>query len=226
MLAPAIRVRRERISRSPRSLPREWAGQRGAAARRRRAPARVYLPGGRPPRVGEIFSNPDLARTLSRDRRGRAATRSIAATSPAHRRAAPAQHGGALTPPTLPSIERRMGDAALDDLSRLDGLRAAAERPGHRRADDAQPARARSRSATTATTPPRRCTRSSRRRSWPTPTWRATSCDPALPRRAGRGDAVEGVRRASARARSIRAAPNPERRAGHAADARRRHDLL
>ena len=59
----------------------------------------------------------------------------------------------------LRGVRARMGDAAVDDVSRLDGLRAAAQRAGLRGADDAQhPGALRSRAAG-AHTPPRRCTR-------------------------------------------------------------------
>jgi gamma-glutamyltranspeptidase/glutathione hydrolase len=43
----------------------EWADQRGKLAATPNASA-TYLPGGQPPRFGEIFRNPDLAQTLRR----------------------------------------------------------------------------------------------------------------------------------------------------------------
>ena len=63
-----------------------------------------------------------------------------------------------MTAADLAEFERRMGRADLDDLSRLDGLRAAAERPGHRGARDAQHHGALSARASTATIRRARCT--------------------------------------------------------------------
>ncbi len=48
---------------------------------------------------------------------------------------------------TCRGLRRRVGDAAHDHVSRVDGVRDTAEQPGHRRADDAQHPRACSRSA-------------------------------------------------------------------------------
>ena len=99
------------------------------------------MPDGRAPREGEVFRNPDLARTLraiaegGRDAFYRGA---IAKTIVAFSRS----NGGLLrarrtSPPTRPT-----GSSRLHRLPRLRRLGAAAERPGHRRAADAERARA------------------------------------------------------------------------------------
>ena len=92
----------------------------------------------RAPTAGEVFRNPDLAGSLRRiAERGRDGfykgpmAEAILAIS---KRAG--RHDDRRRPRGVPA---RMGRADLDDLPRLDGVRAAAERPGHRRADDAQP---------------------------------------------------------------------------------------
>ena len=77
----------------------EWAGSVPALQTDRHATA-TYLPGGRAPVAGEVFRNPDLARTLgaiARDGgdafyRGEVAKRILACS---------AEHGGALTPGDL-----------------------------------------------------------------------------------------------------------------------------
>ena len=70
ILAPAIRIADEGFP-VPEITAAEWAG--GETLLRADAEAaRVYLPGGRAPRVGQMFSNPDLAgtyRTLASDGR-------------------------------------------------------------------------------------------------------------------------------------------------------------
>ena len=70
LLAPAIRAAEEGFRITPR-VARDWerhAGRLGEAA------AKLYLPGGRPPRVGDKMHHPALARTLRRiAREGRAA---------------------------------------------------------------------------------------------------------------------------------------------------------
>ena len=103
-----------------------------------RTPRETYLPNGRAPHAGEVFRNPDLAASL----------RLIAREGPA------AFYEGQIADAILAlsaragrhddgrrsqRVRARMGRADLHDLSRLDGLRAAAEHAGHRGADDAQP---------------------------------------------------------------------------------------
>ena len=72
VLAPAIRIA-ERAFRSPRSPRQNGQGRRPCCGPTRSA-ARIYLPGGPAPRVGQIFRNPDLAATFARSPQ-RAATR-------------------------------------------------------------------------------------------------------------------------------------------------------
>ena len=101
------------------------------------AAAATFLPGGRAPVAGEVFKNPNLAKTLEAIARGgRDAfyrgpiAQAIAADMKAR--------GGLLTAADLAAQSRRLDRAHLDDLSRLRGARAAAEHAGRRRARDAQ----------------------------------------------------------------------------------------
>ena len=94
----------------------------------------VYLPDGRPPEAGEIFRNPDLARSLRAIAahggdafyRGEIAARILECSD---------NRGGAFTPADLVRLPGGVGDAPDDDLSGLGGLRDPAEQPGHRRVD-------------------------------------------------------------------------------------------
>ena len=99
--------------------------------------ARTYLPHGRAPRAGEVFKNAELAASL----------RLIAREGPAafyNGQIADAilelssQHGGTMTAADLSEFEPEWVEPDIHDLSRLDGLRAAAQHAGHRRAADAQ----------------------------------------------------------------------------------------
>ncbi|MBV8963087.1 MAG: gamma-glutamyltransferase family protein, partial [Hyphomicrobiales bacterium] len=70
LLAPAIRAAEEGFLVTPR-VARDWERH---AARLGEAAAKIYLPGGRPPSVGDKMHHPALARTLRRiAREGRAA---------------------------------------------------------------------------------------------------------------------------------------------------------
>ena len=70
---------------------------------------------------------------------------------------------------------RRMGRAGQHQLPRLRRLGTAAQRPGHRRAADAQPARRLRLSKSPASAAPSTCTCSSKPRSSPSPTARAAT---------------------------------------------------
>ena len=120
--------------------------------------ARTYLPGGRPPAPGELFKNPDLARSLPRiaERgrdgfyKGETADAIVSDCSRGRR------HDDRRRPRRATA---RVGRADLDAVSRLDGLGAAAEHAGHRGADDARTHGAPSRSASTASISRGRSTR-------------------------------------------------------------------
>ena len=97
---------------------------------------RVFLPGGKPPAPGEMFVQPDLARTL----------RDLAAEGPdlfyrgrvARAIAERMEADGFLTLDDLGAPHRRVGRADLHDVSRLHGVRDPAADPGRDRADRAQ----------------------------------------------------------------------------------------
>ena len=207
VLAPAIRIAEEGFP-VPEITAAEWAGRRSPAARRRRGRAR--LPAGRPGAArrarcsGIPISRRPIARSPSDGRdafyRGDIARRIVSCSDRARRRADRRRPCG---------IRRRVGRAALDDLPRLDRLRAAAERAGHRRADDAQPARARRRSARTAHNSVEALHTLIEAKKLAYADMARHVADPAFHQRAGGGAAVEGVRRPSARARSIPARAQP-----------------
>ena len=119
--------------------------------------ARTYLPGGRPPSAGDVFANPAVARTLRQvGEQGRDAfyagdlARAILACS--------ARLGGTMVAADLAEFIGERIAPALDDVSRLDGVRASAERAGHLRADDAEHRSSSFLSVSTATTRLTRCT--------------------------------------------------------------------
>ena len=220
VLAPAIQIAEEGFP-VPEITAAEWAGS-ATLLQATEESARVYLPGGWAPRVGQMFRNPDLAasyralgvrgtrRLLSR--RHRPAHRQLLGSP--QRRALCRRPGG---------VRRGVGHPALDDISRLDGLRAAAQRAGHRRTDDAQPDRARADRIVRAqfgrgTAHAHRGEEAGLRRHG------AARLRPRVPYGPGRRDAVEGLRRA-ARAADRSGARQPGGRTRHAADPRRRHHL-
>ena len=125
---------------------------------------RVYMKNGETPKLGEIARNPELA----------AAYELIAAQGAA------AFYKGAIAKAIVKTSERLGGKMALADLSefasewvtarlhrisRLEGLRTAAQQPGHRAAGNAQHPVAPSRWGATRRAAWRNCTRRSRRRS-------------------------------------------------------------
>ena len=95
------------------------------------------MPSGRAPARRRAVPQPRPGVDLRADR-GRRARRLLRGR---HRRAAcspvPPTLGGTLECRRSARVRARMGAAAVGPLSRLDGVRAAAERPGHRGADDA-----------------------------------------------------------------------------------------
>ena len=120
--------------------------------------AQTYLPNGRAPRAGEVFRNPRSRRIAAAHRgaagrpafyKGRIADAILALSR---------ERGGTMTAADLKEFEPEWVEPDLHDLSRLDGLRAAAQHAGHRRADDAQPDGAVSAGASTDSTAPTRCT--------------------------------------------------------------------
>ena len=133
-----------------------WAG---GAARLAAEPlaAQTFLPNGRAPRAGEIFKNPRLAGIAAADcaeRRGRFLRREDRGSDRRHL-AREGRHDDAGGPEGL---QARVGRSDFDDLSRMDGVRAAAEHAGHRGADDAEHHGAAIRSRSTASRARRRCT--------------------------------------------------------------------
>ena len=138
LLAPAIFYADEGFP----GLGRDRRALGGADRQARaRSPTRraTYLPDGRAPRAGEIFRNPDLAGSLRLIADARARPVSTRARPPTRSSRSRSEKGGTMTAADLARVRARMGRSDLDDLSRLDGLRAAAEHAGHRGADDAQP---------------------------------------------------------------------------------------
>jgi gamma-glutamyltranspeptidase/glutathione hydrolase len=97
-LAPAIAYARHGFPVTP-IIAAQWAEQTDFL-RRDSAAAATYLPGGRAPRAGEWFSNPDLARTMQ----------AIADSGIAH------FYGGALGQRLVSHVERLGGFLTLDDL--------------------------------------------------------------------------------------------------------------
>jgi gamma-glutamyltranspeptidase/glutathione hydrolase len=97
-LAPAIAYARDGFPVTP-IIAAQWAEQTDFL-RRDSAAAATYLPGGRAPRAGEWFSNPDLARTMQ----------AIADSGVAH------FYGGALGQRLVSHVERLGGFLTLDDL--------------------------------------------------------------------------------------------------------------
>ena len=138
-LQPAIGYARDGFPVSP-IIAAQWADET-AFLERDSAAAATFLPGGRAPKAGEWFRNPDYARTLQE----------IADQRHRHllwRRARPAHRGatrgtGRLHHARRPQEERAdLGDADLGAVPRLPRVGAAAEQSGDRRARDAAHPRA------------------------------------------------------------------------------------
>ena len=98
---------------------------------------RIFLRDGAAPAVGEVFRNPAFASALRLIAAGGAGAfyrgaiaKAILATSD--------RLGGTLASADLSRIRLRVGRADLDRLPRLEGVRTAAQRPGHGDARDAQ----------------------------------------------------------------------------------------
>ena len=102
LLAPAIRLADEGFP-VPELTAAEWAGSE-AHLRADPESARIYLPEGRAPRVGEIFRNPDLAGTYRQ-----------LASDGRH-----AVYGGDIAAAIVAAASRRHGSLALSDLSDYD----------------------------------------------------------------------------------------------------------
>lgn len=97
-LAPAIAYARDGFPVTP-IIAAQWAEQT-ELLQRDSAAAATYLPGGRAPRAGEWFTNPDLARTMQ----------AIADSGVAH------FYGGTLGRRLVQHVERLGGFLTLDDL--------------------------------------------------------------------------------------------------------------
>ena len=138
VLAPGDRLRRATASRSA-SCDR---ARTGATADdnlvAEPSAARVFLPDGRAPEVGEIFRNPDLAASLRRDRQGRQ-RRLLQGRDRERILATSARHGGTMTADDLARVRRRNGSSRSRPTYR--GWTVYELPPndaGHRGADDAQ----------------------------------------------------------------------------------------
>ena len=113
-----------------------WEGEEQALKQTPEA-ERIYLPGGKVPEVGEMFTNPDLGKTLrliaegGRDAfyRGEIA-QSIVATS--------TELGGTMQARRSGRFFGGVGGADFHHLSRLEGLRTSSQRTRHGRARNAQ----------------------------------------------------------------------------------------
>ena len=118
--------------------------------------AACYLPGGHAPAPGTVFRNPGLARSLRTIAEG---GRDAFYRGPlADAIVAYSQSAGGLFSHRLRRAHPHLGRSGLDQLPRLRRLGASAQRPGDRRAPDAQPARAVRPEAHGVRNRPRRCT--------------------------------------------------------------------
>ena len=123
------------------------AEDRPPSSPRTRTRRRVFLHDGATPKLGEIFRNPELAAALRADRRaGRRPPSTAGAIAKAILKTSD-RLGGKMTAADLSEFAAEWVRADLHRLSRLEGLRAAAQRPGHR--------------------PRSRCSTSWRRSRWP-----------------------------------------------------------
>ena len=135
--SPPRSTTRAKASPSPNGTPR--IGQtRSTFLKRDPNAAATYLPGGLAPQVGDIFRNPDLGALTRVDCRGRPRRVLPRRNRPSAIVALSARMGGTMRPGDLGRLFERVGRADFDHLPRLDRLRNPAERPGHRRAQDAQ----------------------------------------------------------------------------------------
>ncbi|MEX2466664.1 MAG: gamma-glutamyltransferase, partial [Gemmatimonadota bacterium] len=100
VLAPAIRLAEEGFPLTP-VIAKDWAGVAETLARNAGAAA-TFLPGGRAPKVGDWFVNPDLAATF----------RAIAAEG------ARTFYGGALGARLVEGLDTLGGSLTLEDLAR------------------------------------------------------------------------------------------------------------
>ena len=146
-----------RASRSRRGWPstgaateRRWTAASGAAAT-------IYLPGGQRARGRPADALAGARPHAAADRRGRGPTPSTRASSPSRMVAALQGFGGVHTEDDFAAAAAEFVDADPHRLPRLDGLRVPAQRPGHRRAADAQHPRALRPRRARARTPPRGC---------------------------------------------------------------------
>ncbi len=98
--------------------------------------AEAFMPNGRAPQPGEVFKFPDHAATLEAIAKSKGEAfynGPLAERLESHSR----QNGGVMRVSDLAAHKSDWIDAAADELPRLHAARAAAERPGHRRADRA-----------------------------------------------------------------------------------------
>ena len=133
---PAIRIAEEGFPVTEwiaRTVARQCRAAAAPTMRRRRRACLI----GRAPRVGEVFRNPDLAHSLRQIARRRPRRLLQRGNRQAHcgRIGATRRH---VHGEGFCRLFERMGRSDFDHLSRLDGLRAAAEWAGHRRARNAQ----------------------------------------------------------------------------------------
>ncbi len=94
---------------------------------------RVFLPGGKPPALGQIFQNPDLAKALgliARPGRHRLLQRRNRAGHSQHRAGTRRNDGGGRSG----RVHARVGRPDLNHLPGLDRIRVASQRAGHGRA--------------------------------------------------------------------------------------------
>ena len=134
------RLRRDRLSRSARSSP-PTGGTPSASLAQIPTSAACYLPGGHAPQPGAIFRNPGLARslrTIAQDGRDAFYRGPLAEAIVRYSQSV----GGLFALSDFAEHTSNVRRSGLDQLSRLRRLGAAPQRPGDRRAPDAQPARA------------------------------------------------------------------------------------
>ena len=134
------RLRRERLSRQ-RDHRRRLAARPSRASAQIPTSAACYLPGGTCPGGRRGLPQPGPRPVAPDHRRAAAATPSTRGRSP-RRSSVFAARSAAFSQSGLRRAHEHLGRAGLDQLPRLRRLGAAPQRPGDRRASDAQPARA------------------------------------------------------------------------------------